>query len=340
MPGPEPAKQPLFHVLEALYLARAVYVVAELGVADHLRTHGPTTAAALAEALGAHPVSLHRVLRALAGFAVFAEDPEGRFHLTPAAVPLESEAPWSIRHWARMAGAPPMMVGVGQALEAVRTGEVAFELAHGESVYDLFARDAVLDDAFVRGMSAFTEQQAAVLVPFLQLGEEEAVCDVAGGRGALVEAMLRAHPRLQATLFDRASGAEAGRARLDAAGVGARAETVAGSFFEAVPPGRDAYTLKHVLRDWDDGDAVRILRTIRAAVPAHGRLLLVDATLDPRNDTDRLVKLMDLEQMWVLGGGLRTRAELERLLVEAGWTLVDLRPTPIVDAVVLEARPA
>jgi hypothetical protein len=51
-----------------------------------------------------------------------------------------------------------------------------------------------------------------------------------------------------------------------AAGVLDRCEVVAGSFFESVPRGRDAYVLKWIIHDWEDEEAWRSSGTCRAAM--------------------------------------------------------------------------
>ena len=67
------------------------------------------------------------------------------------------------------------------------------------------------------------------------------VVDVGGGRGALLAAVLRAHPRMQGTLFSIAHAVDAARAHPAVAGVEARCDVVGGDFFEAMPVGADAY---------------------------------------------------------------------------------------------------
>ena len=52
-----------------------------------------------------------------------------------------------------------------------------------------------------------------------------------------------------------------------------------GDFFTAVPPG-DLYLLKFVPHNWDDEECVRILSTIRAAMPAGTRLFVVEMVAD------------------------------------------------------------
>ncbi|MFI7017851.1 methyltransferase [Streptomyces sp. NPDC050164] len=71
---------------------------------------------------------------------------------------------------------------------------------------------------------------------------------------------MTARPGLRGTLLDLPEAAEeAGRA-LAAAGLGERASVRPGSFFDPLPAGADLYLLTWVLHDWNDDEALRILR--------------------------------------------------------------------------------
>ncbi len=63
--------QTLNRILGGYWVAQAIYVAAELGVADVLG-HGPLTIVQLAQTAGAQPEPLYHVLRALAGVGIFA----------------------------------------------------------------------------------------------------------------------------------------------------------------------------------------------------------------------------------------------------------------------------
>ena len=66
------------------FYSAALRAVAELGIAD-LLADGPKSARELADATSTSQPHLHRVLRALAGCGLFAQDADGRFQLTTAA---------------------------------------------------------------------------------------------------------------------------------------------------------------------------------------------------------------------------------------------------------------
>jgi hypothetical protein len=74
--------------------------------------------------------------------------------------------------------------------------------------------------------------------------------DVGGGRGALVAAVLHAHPATEGVVFDLPHARDGASAFLDKEGLSDRARFVAGDFFAEVPAGGDAYVLKSVLHDW------------------------------------------------------------------------------------------
>ena len=105
------------------------------------------------------------------------------------------------------------------------------------------------------------EQEADAVVAAYDFGAFSSLVDVGGGRGVLLDAILRTAPSSRPSLFDRPAAVEAARAFL-----GERASCVVGDFFESVPAGADAYLLSRVLHDWDDEDALRILRVCREAM--------------------------------------------------------------------------
>src|SRR5579875_2690022 len=95
-PAAEAAPATLMQIASGYQLTQLLSVAATLRIAD-LLADGPRSSEDLAAASGAHPPSLYRLLRALAGYGIFAEDETGRFALTPLAEPLRSDAPGSVR---------------------------------------------------------------------------------------------------------------------------------------------------------------------------------------------------------------------------------------------------
>ena len=175
-------------------------------------------------------------------------------------------------------------------------------------------------------MTGRSRQDADAVVAAYDFSAFRTVVDVAGGGGTLLAAILRAHPDARGILLEQPHVLPAARQALDAAGVGARCELVAGDIFESVVPGGDAYVLKWILHDWDDERARRILERCRRALPAAGRLLVVETVLPP-GDEPSSGKLADLAMLVWTGGRERTEAEYRALLAAAGFELARVVPT-------------
>jgi hypothetical protein len=52
---------------------------------------------------------------------------------------------------------------------------------------------------------------------------------------------------------------------------------------------------EHIIRDWEDEDATRILKVVRRAIPDDGAVQLIEADLGPPNDTPA-AKFADLNR--------------------------------------------
>ena len=126
-------------------------------------------------------------------------------------------------------------------------------------------------------------------------------------------------------------------ALLKARGVAHRVAIEAGSFFETVPSGGDAYVLSHVIHDWNEEQCLTILGHCRRAMSPTGRLLLVEMVLPP-GDTPHPGKMLDMAMLTIPGGEERTEAEYATLLDKAGFRLTRVVPTASPVSIV-EAAP-
>lgn len=319
----------------SVFLSRALYVAAQLGVAD-LVAHEAQSTVALAEACGAHAPSLGRVLRALASVGVFAEDEQGRFGLTPLAETLRSDAAGSLRALAQFYGAPWHTQIWDSLLYGVQTGETPIEHAAGMSVFEYFMSHHEHFALFDQAMTGFSIGEAGAVVAGYDFAGIERLVDVGGGHGYLLGSILRSYPSLRGVLFDLPPVIGGAPALLEQLGVSGRCELVAGDFFQAVPPGGDAYLLKNIIHDFDDQRAGAILRSCRQAMGDQGRLLIVQEVLPPGNAPSP-GKLLDM-QMLLIGGRERSEPEYRSLLAGAGFALTRVvsLPAPLH---VIEARP-
>ncbi len=313
------------------FVPRALALAAKLGIADLLRD-GSRDADALAAAAHTNAAALARVLRLLASAGVFAELPDGTFALTPLGEPLRADVPGSVRALVLlMAGVE--LQDCWKDLEAcVRTGEPIFRrnAPGAASSYDFVADNPELTAPFDEAMAAFAPWMTAALTAAVDFAGFRKVVDVGGGNGAKLIGILKACPTLTGVVFDQPHSAARARERIAAAGLAGRCEAVAGSFFDGVPGGADAYLIQNVIVDWNDEQAAAILRSCRAAMPPHGQLLIVEEVYPERaepTEACRGVTGIDVLMLVCTGGRHRTAAAFRELLAAAGSRLTRVVPT-------------
>ena len=326
--------------------AQLVHAAAALGLADLLKD-GPKGHEDLAAASGSHAPSLLRALRGMADLGLFEQDEEGRFHLAPLGEPLRLDHPSSLRDSIMLHGGELAWRPWGELLYTLRTGETAFDYALGMPFFAYLERHPETGVSFSRAVRTSglhgINRLAETVVEVFDLTNVSRIVDVGGGSGALIEALLKAHPQATGVFFDRPKVVAEARNRLSKGPLAGRCEFVEGDFFEAVPEGGNLYLLSRILHDWEDDRCVTILRNCHRAIAGGGRVLVfervlgVDRPLSPsgvRQDVQS-----DIDMLVTTGGRERTDEEYRALLATGGFDLTRLVPVPAGSADVLEARP-
>lgn len=319
-----PPQIALLQMATGFWVTQSIYVAARLGIAD-LLSDGPKTIDELARTTNTNGPALYRVLRALAGLGIFAEDEQKRFVLTPLAEPLQT-GPNSFRAMAIHLAENASWKAWGSLLESVRTGENAFKLANGLEVFPYYAEHKESFEPFNEAMTNLSEAVIKAIVPAYDFSSIRKLVDVGGGHGALLAAILKANPETRGVLYDLPTVVEGAKERLAAEGVSDRAEVVGGDFFDSVPAGGDAYLMKLIIHDWDEERARLILKNCHSAMVNGGRLLLVETVVPEGNDPS-FAKMMDLQMLVMTGGRERTEAEYRDLFAAGGFKLTRVIPT-------------
>lgn len=334
---PKRAHDAMLERIAAYWQSQLVFVAAKLGVADAL-VGGPLTVAELAVRVGADPVNLKRVLRALASLGIFAADPHGRFHLNRLSQTLRSDHPESLRAFALMMVDDYNWSAWGALEYAVRTGKPAFEHVHGAPMFPWMQARPEKEKMFAASMASISTLENAAVARSYAFGKLDKVVDVGGAHGHLLASILRSYIRLKGVLFDQPQVIReaASSGFINSPDISGRCEVVSGDFFESVPPGADAYVMKYIVHDWDDERSVQILANCRRAMASDGRILVVDHVVAPGNRFD-WGKLLDINMMVMFGSHERTKEEFRQLFLRAGLRLKRIirtgSPLSILEAV-------
>ena len=306
----------VWNVMRGLWRFTALHAMAELRCADHL-ADGPLSADELAKRCGADAAALERVLRVVAAIGLVKQVTPGTYALTESGETLRSDSPNSLRAGILVNAEAGSWDAMGSLPEAVRTGRSTFVEKYGP-LYDYLAAHPEAGLVFNEFMRLRSQPMAQGVANGYDFSGINTIMDVGGGKGTFLAAILDAHPHLRGVLFERDAVMPEARENVTDRGLTDRCDFVTGDFFESVPEGADAYLLASIIHNWDDDDALRILRSVRAALPEHGRVLLVDAVL-PDDDRPHLGKDLDVRMLTLFGGGReRTESDYFGLLTEVG----------------------
>ncbi|HZN40212.1 MAG TPA: methyltransferase [Planctomycetota bacterium] len=302
----------LLQVLGGKCCAQAVSTAAALGLAERLES-GPRSLETLAAETGCDAVVLAPVLRLCAGLGFFDSPTPDTYALTERGAALKRDA---LGPLAEFVGAQEQWDAWSRLRDVKRTGGTAFQGVHGVGLYDYLARTPEAAARYDAAIDSFTRHEALALCSVYDFETARVVVDVGGGRGTLLAEVLQRWPHLRGVLLDLPHVVERARSQL-VARFGARVEAHGGDFFESMTKGGDVYLVKHVLHNWDDERALSLLRCCVDAMAKHGRVLAIETVLAPDNRAD-LAAIMDLEMQVLLGGRVRRKPELRRLLQSAG----------------------
>jgi 2,7-dihydroxy-5-methyl-1-naphthoate 7-O-methyltransferase len=313
---------PSIRAMADLATPMSIRVAASLSLVERAGTAG-ATAELLAAETGTSAPALRRLLDHLVAVGVFALDPEtGRYRPTDLGAQLREDSPEGIKPLldVNCAGGRADLAFV-DLLETITTGAPAYVHRYGREFWaDLDIRPE-LRRSFDAQMTWRFQVQAPQLAERFDWSRFAHILDVGGGDGAVLEAILRAHPDVRGSVLDLAPAATAATARFAAAGLDDRAGAVPGSFLDPLPAAADAYLLCDILHNWDDDHVRRILTGCRRAAAPSGTVVVIEAVRGEGADT-----AIDLFMLMCFGGRERTVDELAALGADCGLTLRSAGP--------------
>ena len=322
---------PLYRISIGHFFSRALALAAKLNLAD-LMKEGPRRCEDLAAATGTNAVALRRVVRLLVSAGIFDEMENGEFKLTPAGEPLRTDVPGSMRAMVMLFAGERIQDGWKELEYCVTTGAPWFRKHSPDATaFTAFAADPEAAKIFDQAMATFAPQTSAAIAASYDFSRFGRIVDIGGGTGALMIGILRANPNLRGVVFDQPNTAERARAAISEAGLNSRCEAVGGDFFKEVPAGCDAYLIKHVIHDWNDDDAIKILRNCHRAMKSDATLILAEGVYPAKITSSELCRgatATDVNMLVSTGGRQRSEAEFRALFKASGFNLTQIVPTP------------
>jgi O-methyltransferase len=329
-PHEKPPHAVLFEMLFGAWTAKILAEVVRLDVPDAL-AQGPLTADELVRKAGirAHPVALHRALRACAALGLVTEDSVGRFGPTRLSTLLTRDTPGTLKRFVEYSGGTLWKVWTGLP-EGLATGHSQARAQLGLDFFDYLAANPTALEEFGETLKAHSAVANVGVLERYDFSGIRTLVDVGAGYGPLTIAVLEKYPEVRGVVFDLKEVIEAAPTNLPVRidSVARRLTYMAGDMFAEVPTA-DAYVLKLIMHDWDDASCAKILANVCARLTSGGRIICIDNVMPPLGDvSDVPQKLLDVNMMLLLPGKERTRIEWEALYRGAGLSITAMIPVP------------
>ena len=309
----------LVDVVFGLQKTKIAGVLVSSGLADALGK-GSRAPVDLARELGLDPDVTIRVVGAAVASRLMRLDREGRARLTKVGAPLCRDHPKSIASWVAYYANPDTAAAHAHLDAQLRDGAEpsGYQRAFGKSLWEYFGDRPDVGATFADAMRQLTEFDLAGIVRAYPWPRRGVICDVAGGVGHMLAAILEHRPNARGILLDSPEVIKQADGFLRQRGLADRIERRTGDLFGELNARADVYTMKWILHDWSDDACRGILKRVHATMPPGSKLV----TIDHHHESGRPNASTPLADILMLvcceGGRERSPQEVHDLMRDAG----------------------
>jgi hypothetical protein len=288
--------------------SQTIATAVELGLIDQL----PGTANDIAKQCHLDRVRVTRLLRALGELDIVNMD-NGHWKLSSRGQYLHSSNPLTLADAAKEYGRyfPAMWSNLSLAIK--NDGQWL-----PPDIFNDIAHDEQRRVPHHRMLQSYARHDYINVTKVLQLKGNEDIVDAGGGLGTLANYLLASYPELVVTVLDRPEVIEQAQDNSDISDI----NWVTGNLFETWEVSANTVILARVLHDWDDENAICILKRAREPLSSGDTLYIIEMLLT-ENSFDG--SLCDLHLLMATGGQERTESEYIQLLNNSGFKLKEVR---------------
>lgn len=315
--------QYVYELSNQIMVSRALYVAADLELADYLQN--PLSVEELANKVHVNADALQRLFRCLIESGIFAYDDNKLVCNNAKSLFLSKDHPQTIRPFI-LHDDPTRWNAIGNLGYSIKTGAKSFDTLYDMDYFSHLKANPVLSKRFDEAMTVISQQEDKLIAQMIAF--TGTVADIGGGKGQLLQCIRENNNNIsQLILFDLQQVHDNILDRNE------MMMHVAGSFFDPIKIDADTFILKRILHDWDDEKALLILCNVAAAMSDENVLYIIDAVIDQCQDK-KLILDIDLRLLTIFGGKERTMAEFEILCNAAGLEIIEIHELTSISHVI------
>jgi C-methyltransferase len=300
-------------------VSRAIHVMARLGIADQIDDK-PTDVQVIAHKTNTCRQNLERMLNFLSSYQIVNAHGNGFFSLTELSKTLRSDSSNSIKDVVCMVD-DAWWEAFAQLEKSIQVGDSAFKHKHKQDFFEFLQSDPARQENFDKGMAKLSEFDDALIAESFDFSSYSSLADLGAGRGGLSQQIAQRHPQLNVVLFDTSAVIKL----LDKSIFSKNLKIVEGDFFHQLPD-TESYILKGVLHDFNDEQAISILKNCNTHLNKDGHLFIAEQVL-PESLDPHPNKTMDIVMLTLLNGRQRTIKQWSELANSAGFKLDEVAET-------------
>ncbi len=194
---------------------------------------------------------------------------------------------------------------------SLKIGKPYFEMQGEDDYFSFIENNPNELKIYHKAMYEYARDDYETLPKIIDFSVHKSILDIGGGLGALLEHILKKTPNVKCYLFDKEE--VIGLCKNNSF------EKITGNFFYKIPKIADAIILSRVIHDWDDEQALIILKNCFDALPENGTLYLIENYIDTNNKS---FALLNLNMKLLTYGKERKLSEYQKLIENVGFHFV------------------
>jgi len=191
---------------------------------------------------------------------------------------------------------------------SLKIGKPYFEMQGEKDYFGYIENNDNEFQIYHKAMYEYARDDYEKLPQLIDFSIHKAIIDVGGGLGALIEGIAKSYPQIKCYLFDKEEVVDLAEDSIY--------EKLSGDFFYKLPKTADALILSRVIHDWNDENALLILKNCYDALPTNGKLYLIENEIDNK---DFRFSLLNLNMKLMTSGRERKLSEYQDLAQRQGF---------------------
>ncbi len=318
------SKSDLLKKIHGGQICQLIGTCARLGIFDILYTK-TASAEEVADILILDRDNIRMLLLGLESLHLVVSDDNVTFYLSEEGSYLAKKHTDTLQSIAIYKSSKPVWRSLEHLYEGIKTNTCPFEIAFHQKLYEYLDQNDHDFSIFHQAMALYEEKSSKKILDLYHFSQFPTIIDVGGGLGSFLAEILKRAPHSKGALLDRPK-VIALLQQIHTEFVSS-VTLLSGDFFEGIPSGYSLYVLRNILHNWEDQQALQILKQLHHCMSIDSSLVIFETLIEDEVNK-RLGKFATINMFTMNSGGKeRSLHEMDALLHQGGFIRTGLYQT-------------